>query len=35
LLQANDTLTSVRALADLLSRDPAALIKGRSDGGSK
>jgi paraquat-inducible protein B len=35
LLQANDTLTSVRALADLLSRDPAALIKGRSDGSSK
>jgi paraquat-inducible protein B len=35
LLQANDTLTSVRALADLLSRDPAALIKGRTDGGSK
>ena len=35
LLQANDTLTSVRALADLLSRDPAALIKGRTDGGTK
>jgi paraquat-inducible protein B len=35
LVQANDTLTSVRSLADLLSRDPAALIKGRTEGGSK
>jgi paraquat-inducible protein B len=35
LVQANDTLTSVRSLADLLSRDPAALIKGRSEEGSK
>jgi paraquat-inducible protein B len=35
LVQANDTLTSVRSLADLLSRDPAALIKGRSAEGSK
>jgi paraquat-inducible protein B len=35
LVQANDTLTAVRSLADLLSRDPAALIKGRGDGGSK
>jgi paraquat-inducible protein B len=32
LVQANDTLTSVRSLADLLSRDPAALIKGRGEG---
>ena len=29
LLQANDTLTAVRSLADLLSRDPQALIRGR------
>jgi paraquat-inducible protein B len=35
LVQANDTLTSVRSLADLLSRDPAALIKGRGEGGGK
>ncbi len=35
LVQANDTLTSVRSLADLLSRDPTALIKGRNEGGTK
>lgn len=33
LLQASDALTSVRALADMLSRDPQALIKGRPTGG--
>ena len=32
LVQANDTLTSVRSLADLLVARPAALIKGRPDG---
>jgi paraquat-inducible protein B len=29
LLQANEALSSIRALADLLSRDPEALIRGR------
>jgi paraquat-inducible protein B len=35
LVQANDTLTSVRSLTDLLSRDPSALIRGRTEGASK
>jgi paraquat-inducible protein B len=33
LVQANDALNSIRALADLLSRHPEALIKGRPAGG--
>jgi paraquat-inducible protein B len=33
LVQTNDALSSVRALADLLSRHPEALIKGRPAGG--
>ena len=33
LAQLNDTLRSVRSLADLLSRHPEALIKGRPEGG--
>lgn len=33
LLQTNEALSSIRALADLLSRDPQALIKGRPTGG--
>ncbi len=33
LLQLNDTLRSVRSLADLLTRHPEALIKGRPEGG--
>lgn len=32
LLQANEALSSIRALADLLSRDPSALIRGRPTG---
>lgn len=32
LAQLNDTLRAVRSLADLLTRHPEALIKGRSDG---
>jgi len=35
LVQANDTLSSIRALSDLLSRDPQALIKGRPTGGTE
>ena len=31
--QMNDTLRAVRSLADLLSRHPEALIKGRPEGG--
>ena len=33
LVQTNDALSSLRALADLLSRHPEALIKGRPAGG--
>jgi len=33
LVQTNDALSSIRALADLLSRHPEALIKGRPAGG--
>jgi len=33
LVQTNDALTSIRALADLLARHPEALIKGRPAGG--
>ena len=33
LVQANDTLSAIRALSDLLARDPQALIKGRPTGG--
>ncbi len=32
LVQANDTLSAIRALSDLLARDPQALIKGRPTG---
>ncbi len=35
LLQVSDTLTSVRALADLLNRQPSALIRGRPAAGSE
>jgi hypothetical protein len=35
LLQASEALTSVRAFADMLSRDPQALIKGRPTGGTE
>ena len=35
LIQANDAVRSFRALADLLSRHPEALIKGRADGGTE
>jgi len=35
LLQASDALTSIRALADMLSRDPQALLKGRPAGGTE
>ncbi len=35
LLQANDALSSIRALADMLSRDPQALIKGRATAGTQ
>ena len=35
LLQANEALNSIRALADLLSRDPSALIRGRTEGNTK
>lgn len=34
LVQANDALSSIRSLADLLARDPSALIRGRPTGGS-
>ena len=34
LVQANDALSSIRALADLLARDPSALIRGRPTGGT-
>jgi len=33
LVQTNEALSSIRALADLLARDPSALIKGRPTGG--
>jgi paraquat-inducible protein B len=33
MVQLNDTVTSIRALADLLARHPEALIKGRPKGG--
>ena len=33
MVQANDAVSSMRALADLLSRHPEALIKGRPAGG--
>ena len=33
LVQLNEALSSIRALADLLARDPSALIKGRPEGG--
>jgi paraquat-inducible protein B len=33
LLQTNDAVRSIRSLADLLSRHPEALIKGRPAGG--
>jgi paraquat-inducible protein B len=32
LVQANDSLRSIRALSDLLARHPEALIKGRPEG---
>jgi paraquat-inducible protein B len=35
LVQANDTLSSIRALTDLLARDPDALIKGRPRGATQ
>jgi paraquat-inducible protein B len=35
LVQTNDALNSIRALADLLSRHPEALIKGRPVGGTE
>jgi len=35
LLQANEALNSIRSLADLLARDPSALIRGRNEGTSK
>ena len=35
LVQANEALSSIRALTDLLARDPEALIKGRPAGGSQ
>ena len=35
LAQLNDTLRAVRSLADLLSRHPEALIKGRPEGGQE
>jgi paraquat-inducible protein B len=35
LLQAGDTLTSVRSLADLLNREPSALIRGRPSAGQQ
>jgi paraquat-inducible protein B len=35
LVQVNEAATSVRALADLLSRDPGALIAGRPTGGTQ
>jgi paraquat-inducible protein B len=35
LVQSNDALRSIRALADLLARHPEALIKGRSAGGTE
>jgi paraquat-inducible protein B len=33
MVQANDAVSSIRALADLLARHPEALIKGRPAGG--
>ena len=33
MVQANDALSSIRALTDLLSRHPEPLIKGRPAGG--
>jgi paraquat-inducible protein B len=33
LLQLNDAVSSIRALADLLTRHPEALIRGRAGGG--
>jgi paraquat-inducible protein B len=33
LVQLNDAVRSIRALADLLQRHPEALLKGRSAGG--
>ncbi|HUN44584.1 MAG TPA: MlaD family protein [Acetobacteraceae bacterium] len=35
LRQANDAVSSFRALADLLTRHPEALVKGRPDGGTE
>jgi paraquat-inducible protein B len=32
---ANDAIRSIRSLADLLSRHPEALIKGRAEGGKE
>jgi len=35
LVQANDAVRSIRALADLLARHPEALAKGRPEGGQE
>ena len=35
MVQANDALSSIRALTDLLARHPEALIKGRPSGGTE
>ena len=35
LVQANDAVRSIRALADLLARHPEALIKGRAGGAAR
>jgi paraquat-inducible protein B len=35
LVQANDAVRSIRALADLLARHPEALVKGRPEGGQE
>jgi len=35
LVEANDALGSIRSLADLLSRHPEALVKGRGEGGKQ
>jgi paraquat-inducible protein B len=35
MVQANDAVMSMRALADLLARHPEALVKGRPAGGTE
>ncbi len=35
LVQANEAMNAIRALADFLSRDPTALIRGRTEGSTK